>query len=170
MSKAQLKKELANMDAVQLRELILDLYSAKKEAKEYFEFFLEPDVNKLTEKVGLQIDKELNRTKRGMLCARFSVIFALLKDYQAHGVDAQHVYKLMLGVLRKAVTFERLYYTKNSFENGTLKLFSHTLEYADKQQMFDVALQDLQGVLDIASLHLKDSMLDIFESYKQKCK
>lgn len=170
MSKAQLKKELAEMDAVQLRELILDLYSAKKEAKDYFEFFLNPDVDKLTEKKGMEIDKELNRSKRGMLCARFSKIFTILKDYQAYGVDAQHVYGLMLGVLNKSVIFERLYYTQTSFVNGTLKLFGRILEYADKQQMFDVAVKDLQTVLDGATRHLKSSMLEIFESYKQKCK
>ena len=43
MSKIQLKKELQTMEAPQLREMILEAYSARKEIKEYFEFFLNPD-------------------------------------------------------------------------------------------------------------------------------
>lgn len=37
MSKTSLKKELLNMDKNQLVELILDVYCARKEGKEYFE-------------------------------------------------------------------------------------------------------------------------------------
>ena len=37
MSRAQLKKELSNLTAPQLVEVILEAYSAKVEIKEYFE-------------------------------------------------------------------------------------------------------------------------------------
>ena len=50
MSKALLKKELEKMSASQLRHLILETYEARKEFKEYFEFFLNPDAGKLREK------------------------------------------------------------------------------------------------------------------------
>lgn len=43
MSKAALRKELVKMSQEQLVTLILDLYSARPQAKEYFEFFLSPD-------------------------------------------------------------------------------------------------------------------------------
>ena len=64
MSKNTLKKELDLMDRGQLVDIILDLYSNRPEAKEYFEFFLNPDIEKLREKVITKAQKEIMRTKR----------------------------------------------------------------------------------------------------------
>ncbi len=50
MSKATLKKELKNFDADQLREILLDLYSARKESKEYPDFFVDHDIDAMIEK------------------------------------------------------------------------------------------------------------------------
>ena len=72
------------MDADQLRELILDVYSARKEAKEYFEFFLDPDVDKLRDKLWTVIEKELNRTKRRQLAAQVGNID---NHADAHDID-----------------------------------------------------------------------------------
>ena len=41
MSKIKLKKELQNMSREQLLDIILKVYDALKEAREYFEFFLD---------------------------------------------------------------------------------------------------------------------------------
>lgn len=65
MSKAQFKKELAGLEKEQLVEMMVDLYSRRKDFKEYFEFFLNPDVKKLTAKYHDLISKELARVKRG---------------------------------------------------------------------------------------------------------
>ena len=46
MSKTALKKALAGMDAAQLTELITDLYEARSEAKEYLDFYINPDIDK----------------------------------------------------------------------------------------------------------------------------
>lgn len=43
MSKAQLKKHLSTLTKEQVIEVILKLYDARKEAKEYLEFYLNPD-------------------------------------------------------------------------------------------------------------------------------
>ena len=50
MSKAQLKKHLSALTKEQIIEVILELYDARKEAKEYLEFYLNPnDDQKLEE-------------------------------------------------------------------------------------------------------------------------
>ena len=54
MSKIQLKKELQTMEAPQLREMILEAYSARKEIKEYFEFFLNPDIEHLLDNIAVR--------------------------------------------------------------------------------------------------------------------
>ncbi len=43
MSKRDLKKLLATMEKDQIVQLVLDLYSAKREAKEYLDFYVDPD-------------------------------------------------------------------------------------------------------------------------------
>lgn len=65
MSKAQLKKELANLTHEQLIELIINTYGLSSEVKQYYEFFLNPDVEKLLEKYKQAISKELSRAKYG---------------------------------------------------------------------------------------------------------
>ena len=50
MSKAKLKKALAALDKDQIIETALELYDARKDAKEWFEFWLDPDARKACEK------------------------------------------------------------------------------------------------------------------------
>lgn len=83
MSKALLKKELAHLDRDQLVEVILNAYSSSKEAKEYFEFFLNPDLEALMQKKVDIIAKELNRAKYGYSKARISFIRKAISDFIA---------------------------------------------------------------------------------------
>lgn len=43
MSKAKQKKYLSSLTKEQMIEVVLELYDARKEAKDYFEFYLTPD-------------------------------------------------------------------------------------------------------------------------------
>ena len=45
MSKAKLKKYLQTLSKEQVIEVMLELYDARKEAKDYLEFYLTPDSN-----------------------------------------------------------------------------------------------------------------------------
>lgn len=45
MSKAKLKKHLQSLPKERVIEIMLELYDARKEAKEYLEFYLAPDSN-----------------------------------------------------------------------------------------------------------------------------
>lgn len=83
MSKARLNKELQNMTADQLRQIILDAYDARPETKEYFEFFLNPDVEKLMEKFVKAFSKELNRMGWSTSKARVSVLKRIIKDFES---------------------------------------------------------------------------------------
>lgn len=50
MSKADVKKYIKSLDKSSLEELVLDLYSARKEAKEFLEYVIKPnDRGKLEE-------------------------------------------------------------------------------------------------------------------------
>lgn len=165
MSKTQLKKELKAMDADQMRELILDLYAARPEAKAYFDFFLDPDVDKLTDRAKAAVNKELGRIKRGMLSARFSVIRKALKDYESFGPGADHVLRLMLDTLARAVAAERLYYAKPAFVNGTARLALDTLKYGDKHLLFDQAVEGVRQQLPLATFILRGPLKEALAQF-----
>ena len=58
MSKAKLKKYLQTLSKEQIIEVMLELYDARKEAKEYLEFYLAPDSNAELEKCKKAIRQE----------------------------------------------------------------------------------------------------------------
>ena len=45
MPKAKLKKHLLSLTKEQITDIVLELYDARKEAKDYLEFYLAPDCN-----------------------------------------------------------------------------------------------------------------------------
>ena len=58
MSKATLKKVLNEMDRDSLSEIICELYDARPEAKEYLEFWINPDADKELDKYRQKIFKQ----------------------------------------------------------------------------------------------------------------
>lgn len=74
MSKIALRRELGTMSTDQIRTLVLELYSRSKEAKEYLDFYLNPDISVPLDKARKVILKELSRIGRGMLRARSSIL------------------------------------------------------------------------------------------------
>ena len=63
MSRLKLKKALSELNEEQLRELLLQLYDVRKDAKEYLEFYMNPDINKKCMETALALEKELGRFK-----------------------------------------------------------------------------------------------------------
>lgn len=57
MSKAALKKALKEIDRDGLAEIICEMYDARPEAKEYLEFWINPDVDKELDKYKQKIFK-----------------------------------------------------------------------------------------------------------------
>ena len=70
MGKLQLKKELALMSHEEIVQIVMDAYAARREVKEYFDFFLNPDIDKLRDKTLARIDREITRGKHGRSTAR----------------------------------------------------------------------------------------------------
>ena len=148
MSKTQLKKELAQLDRDQLAQLILDLYSARKEAKEYFDFFIDPDVPKLYEKFRADIEKEMTRGKYSNSNARISRIRKSIRQFESFGVGAESVIDLMLYTLGLSLVVERRKYVSKPFINGMARLAGDILILADKRCLFDSTHKLLSQVLD----------------------
>ena len=63
MSKTSLKKTLNSLTRDQIMEVVLDLYEARKEAREYLEYFISPDERGMAEKTIATISKEFSPTR-----------------------------------------------------------------------------------------------------------
>lgn len=147
MSKASLKKLLSTMDREQLIELILDAYSARKETKEYLEFFLNPDVEKLLTKYKEAAIKELRRTKRGGYSkGRISFIRNLYKELCAFqpGYKAQMEYLLYL--IRAFLAVEMFVDFSDTLLRGAVRLMTELIEVADQNQEADSVIADLNAM------------------------
>ena len=90
MSKAALKKEFAGMTREQIIQIVLDAYAARKEVREYFDFFIDPDVDKLMEKTIARIDKELMRGKHGRSTSRITLVRRAIKDFASFDPGAEY--------------------------------------------------------------------------------
>ncbi len=86
MSKIKLQKYLANFSKEEIIEIILNLYDARAEAKDYLEFFLNPNEQKRMDKVKSIIYKEFFKT-RGYPRTRITVCRKAIKDFISLGAS-----------------------------------------------------------------------------------
>lgn len=143
MSKLQLKKELALMSREEIVQVVLDAYTARKEVREYFDFFINPDIDKLTEKTLARIDREISRSKHGRSTARITVVRRAIKEYASYDPGPEYVGNLMLETIRRILIREKYIYFKETFEKGLRKLIDDTVAYADAHAMVDTTLARL---------------------------
>lgn len=148
MSKTQFKKEISALDREQLIQLLLDLYSARKEAKEYFEFFVNPDTDALFEKFRNAVSKELARGKFNRCTARISRVRAIIKEFASYGVPAEQVVSLMVYAIGITLVTERRRDIPLTLFKGISKLCADVLVYGDKNLVFDTAFKELSGMLN----------------------
>ncbi len=79
MSKTTVKKSLEGFDAGELRQLILDIYTKSKEAKEILDFYAVPDIAKKLDEYKKTILKEVQRYVRRAHRPRIPRIRATIK-------------------------------------------------------------------------------------------
>lgn len=148
MSRLQLKKEIAALDRNQLEQMVLDAYSSRKEIKEYFDFFLRPDVGRLIEKYKTSLSKELTRSKRGHSKARISVIKKLIKDFEGFHTGFDNEIDLLLYLISFALATESNIYFSETLLKGVGALMLKMIELADHNLVADKILSQLTMLLD----------------------
>lgn len=82
MSKSTIKKLLQSMTKAEIIEMVLELYSARKEAKEYLEFYACPDEKGKLEEYKSIISEEFYPKKRREPQTRFSVCRKAVADFK----------------------------------------------------------------------------------------
>ena len=141
MSKTQLKKELTKVNAEQIAELVLDLYSARPEAKEYLEFYISPNIDKKLEKAKAAIDKELLRnSRRRYPRPRMTKIRRYIRDIESLNPGAEHVIEISMYALRRAAETGSDNWLKDVTQRGAAKLLADTVKLGDKAGLLDMVL------------------------------
>jgi len=147
MSKSTLRKELVKMTHEQLVQIVLDAYDARKETKEYFEFFLNPDIDKIIEQHKRLIVKELNRTKWGASKARVSIIRRAVKDFESLNPGTDAVMDMYFLTLQYLCIAERHINFTPVQENYISTLSKQIVKYADSHEIMAQTMPRLQNII-----------------------
>lgn len=154
MSKAALNKTLKQMDNDDLRELILQVYDARKEAKEYLEFFLDPNIMKKREEATKVINKELDRYSKRKFACRISRIKKALKLFATYGPEDQMLVDLHTEVFLALCNRAQTEYFTQAFQNGSATFLTDLLKMIDKKGMFGEYFDRItKAVAQIATAH-----------------
>lgn len=147
MSKAQLRKELKTFDAEQLREIILAAYDSSPKAKEYFEFFLNPDADVLLDKRLEVLIKEVSRTKWGECKARISHMRRELKEFAGFGVGIEKYAQLLYYAFRLLLGQSQYYNFPEPLRNGMLAFASEYVTLAAKNGFLESGMKNMNAAL-----------------------
>lgn len=148
MSKAALNKTLKQLDADELRELLLQVYDARKEAKDYLEFFLNPDIEKKRLEAIKTINKEMGRHSKRRFACRVSNIKKALKLFATYQPEDEMFVKLYLEVIRAMCGAAQIEYFQQSFQNGAVALTTDFLKFIDKNGLFGEFFPALTTIIE----------------------
>lgn len=107
MSKTTVKKALEPLSRAQLVEMVLELYGARKEAKEYLDFWADPDVEKELEKAVAKINRlfflSADKPRKKPKLTSIKTVIKAFADLVADRNEVCRLHVSMLEILRKWV-------------------------------------------------------------------
>ena len=132
MSKAKLKKALAALDKDQIIETALELYDARKDAKEWFEFWLDPDPKKASEKAKTAIRRIFyagkdNARRRPSL----TNLNKIIKDFITVCYDRDEVADFLIYVAETEIEWLEGRYRRISYRSSLKKNIDTAVLYCE---------------------------------------
>ena len=183
MSKAKLKKHLQSLPKERVIEIMLELYDARKEAKEYLElydarkeakeyleFYLAPDSNAELEKCKKAIRQEFFPTRGFSEKPSFAKCRKVISDFQKLKPEPTCVADLMLFYIEQGceytVTFGDMweqYYTtlENNFAKAMKFIFMHGLLASHYER-----IEKLLANASNCGWGFYDTLSDIYHQYR----
>lgn len=169
MSKAQLKKYLSKLTQEQVIDVILELYDARKEAKEYLEFYMNPNDDSKLEEYKKIIYNEFY-PRRGEPKCRFSVCRKAVSDFKKLKPSSSCIADLMLFYIETGVNFTaeygdmwEQYYT--ALENN----FDKAMEFIYQNGYLDELRPRIEKMLKLSEKcgwGFPDTLYDIYYQYQ----
>lgn len=170
MSKLEVKNYIKSLERCSLEELVMDLYSARKEAKEYLEYVIKPDDNVKLEKYRRIIMNEFYPS-RGDAKFRFSICRKAVFEFKSLDPLPELLADLMLCIPEYASQiakwgdlWEQFYIaTENNFEAAMKFISQHQLQ-SQFQERIDTILKNCES----SGWGFPDTMWDIYYDYSDK--
>lgn len=132
MSKTTLKKAIKEFTPEQLRGLILDVYTKYKDAKEYLDFFAEPDIDKIYEKYSAAIFKEADRVYHRQPAPRLQRIKSALKKFILLEPGYESVAQLMVETSERLIANGKGDRYSSAAMRGTAAFLEQTCEFLER--------------------------------------
>ena len=138
MSKSPVKKLLSGMSKEDVINVVLELYDARKEAREYLDYFVNPNEKSELEKFKKNVLKEFDNDGIRMPQCRFSVCRKALSDFKKLSPSAETLAEAMVFYVERVYEF--------SFCNGDLW-----------EQYYDSAISNFRSTLKFL---IKNNLLE----------
>lgn len=148
MSKTGLKKLIAKMDKDQLGSLILNLYAAKKDAKDYLDFFVDPDIDKRLDKAKQIIDKSIFRVKRGIVKPKLKNIKDAIKSISSLTPGDEYVAEIMTYSVERFFAGAMFGRMSDTTLRSVLKLMKDTILFADKAGLAEYSIPRIESAIE----------------------
>lgn len=136
------------MSAEQLSALILDLYSARKDAKDYLDFFVDPNIEKRLDKARVLIDREMARVSRGRLNVRITRIKATISYITSLGAGEEADAAILLHAIGRACSISADIHIKESLQAAFSRLLERAVIEANTAGTLSLRLPALQEAVD----------------------
>lgn len=176
MSKATLKKAVQTLEKDQIIEMILDLYAARPEAKEYLDFWVSGDIDSKMTKAKAAIVKEVSRRQRTRPRPRMTKIKRIIKDIVTLNPDSEAIAEIMTFAVERMCAVGSEGWIKDTTQKSTAKLLHDTLIYAKKNVEYYIVFNRLDAAISNMStsywwsrdfkMMLADELSDTIKSFE----
>ena len=136
------------MTAEQISEMVLELYAARPEAKEYLDFFVSPDIDKKLEKARSSIKKEMLRNSRGRNKSRSTKIRRFIKDISSLNPGSEAVAEIMTYSIEQVCEVGSDQWIKDSTQTGYARLLHDTVLYIDAAGLLNEYLPRIERAVN----------------------
>lgn len=148
MSKTTLRKVIKEFEAPELRELLIDIYTKSKEARELLDFFAEPDIEKKSEQYRAVLSKEARRYTRRAYHPRIARLRSTIKKFKTFEPGNEAVAELMLHTMTELLSIGRENWLRETLYVQIRKFVGETLDFISENGLLDEFMPRIRKLVD----------------------
>ena len=174
MSKLSVKRLLASMEKGEIIEMVMELYDARKEAKDYLEYYAVPNENSKLEEYKRIITEEFYPSKNREPKTRFSVCRKAVSDFKKLKPSEEALADLMVTYMENACQFTYDYGDMwEQYYDSVEGNFEKTVQFIAKNNLWEYFDSRIKQCLRWASpcgWGFPDALDDLYEEAKAMTK
>lgn len=171
MSKAKLKRHLLSLTKEQITDIVLELYDARKEAKDYLEFYLALDCNAELEKSKKAIRNEFFTTREFFEKPSLAKCRKVISDFQKLKPEPTIIADLMLFYIEQGCEYTLEFgHMQEQFYTTLEGNFDKTMCFIFLNGLLACYYERIEKLIDSISdcgWGFYDTLQDIYSEYRQ---